>query len=551
MLNYNHESCTQMKNGVNCVIEATFGRIKTSNETVDVHINCVKSNFKLLDDVQFGYLRGVESVIWNGCQADKNLYGFGLNLLPRHSQVKSLQIEHFALGSVDKGVFDKFSILENLSLLNNFIENLSFGCFEGLKSLQSLKLSSNQLLNIATGILSDIPKLSLLEIHENSERLFIAAPQFSSNQVVNNISLAISRNSIDMELFEHLLSKSRNLSIIINKKNETQEYECEQTILNGYRRDWIVESLKLVNFKCGFIMTDVTSIKSLELNEILVHPYPGRIRLKGLESLEKLSMHLNNFGNFSSVLQIDDGSLRNLQILNLSYNQMYEFDIQVFGKCEKLERIDLVGNALSSLGNFNKDKFHILVDGNFLKCSWLQREISNAEFVFQQNFEGLNIRGLSCVLDQSLLLSDDKLPTPAAIIKLLSPKNSTLTTTNIENKNSIAVMSTIFICSLFLGIIFTFATIHIYNNKFRRQKQPFYHLLRGSLPLPATSHIRMGNVARRLPPTNYESPLFITNPGNENESTHATTDEADSPTTNTSLSEDIQNVYEEIPVRIH
>jgi hypothetical protein len=76
-------------------------------------------------------------------------------------------------------------------------------------------------------------------------------------------------------------------------------------------------------------------------------------------------------------------------------------------------------------------------------------------------------------------------------------------------------------------------------------------LLGDSLPLPATSHIRIGNGARRLPPTNYESPLFITNPGNENESTHATTDEADSSTTTTSMSTNIQNVYEEIPVRVH
>lgn len=539
-LNYNHEDCTQMKNGVNCVIEATFGRIKTSNETVDVHINCAtksNSNPKLLNDVQFAK---IEVVVWDGCQAHENLKGFGLSFLSRQSQVKNLQIEHFAVGTLDNGVFDKFSSLENLSLLNNLIENLATGCFEGLKSLRTLELRSNHLQKIAAGVLSDMPKLSSLEINEDSERLFIASTQFSSSQVVDQISLAISRNSIGIDFLEHLISKSKNLSVIINKNN-SRDFECEQTMLNGYGRNWIIESLKVENFRCGFMMSDIDSIKSLELNEILLYPYPsvGRVRLKGLSKLEKLSMHRNDLQNVSAALHIDDDSLRNLQILNLSYNRMQEFDIQIFEKCEKLEQMDLVGNALSTLGNFKrKDTFHVLVDGNVLQCSWLKNQISQAEFVFEQNFEGLNIRGLSCVLDHSS--STNKLPSPEAITKL-SPSIEK----EIERVNSIALMSIIFTCSLTLGVGLTLLSLHLYNIHCRRH-QPFYRMLHDSLPLPATSHVRRtnfrGNATRHLPPTNYECPISVY------EHQEMTSDVAESSTTMTSM--DTQNVYEEIPVKI-
>lgn len=511
-----------------CIIEAIFGRIKSSSndEMVDVLINCTNFSSIKLDSVK--QFASIERVVWNGCRAEHQLTGFGLGLLMRQSQVKFMRIEQFTMDDVGAGIFENFSSLENLEMVNNSIDTLSAECFRGMKALKVLILTGNNLRKIARGILSDLPKLSTLRIHDEDQKrgVFIDSPQLANLKVVNEVSLIINDLiPIHPNFLEHLLSHTQNFSLIIKTtKREEIERECQQTILNGFGKDWIVESLKLENFSCGFVMSDVESIKSLELNGILSHPFPGTIRLKRLTNLEQLSMHRNNFEN-STIREIlvDDEKFAKLKMLNLSNNyKMHDFDMQIVERCEEMNKIDLIGNELKSLEHFqdvtSNAIVEVFVDGNALICSWLNDKIPKASprlnLVFVSNFQGLNFRGLPCTLDEEH--EKLQLPAPEAITKVsLSPTIEN----QIEKINSIAVMSIIFTCSLTLGVALTLVTLQIYHRYFVRRQEPFYHLLRDSLPLPAVTHARRrarlsdGHIdnnlsSRELPATNYEHPIF-------------------------------------------
>lgn len=492
---------------------------------VDVLIDCTNSSRIQADNVK--KFASVERVVWNGCRAQHHrLTGFGLGYLLRQSKVIFLRVEQFNVDKVVPGTFDEFSRLENLEMVNNSIDKLPAEFFRGLKALKVLILTANHLKHIAVGYL---PKLLTLRIDEDQQNhgIFIDLWQFLNSTILNEVSLAINDLiPIQPDFLEDLLSHTKNLSIVVKTKiREEIERECQQTILNGFGKYWIVESLKLDNLHCGFVMSDVESIKSLELNKILSHPFPGTIRLKRLPNLERLSMHGNNFENFStSEILVDDEKFGKLKMLDLSNNlKMHNFDMQIVERCEKLSKINLIGNELKMLENFHDVKtvagVEVFVDENALSCSWLNDSIPKASprlnLVFVSNFQGLNFRGLPCTLDDEQQLHE-KLPLPPeAITKVsLSPSIEH----EIEQINSLAMMSIIFTCSLTLGVALTLVTLQIYHRYFVRRRQPFYHLLRDSLPLPAVAHVRRrawgsvsqtnnNFVSRELPATNYEHPI--------------------------------------------
>lgn len=545
-------NCTSTAVTNKCLIEATFGRVKSSSdETVDVLIDCTAPTRAQQDPhkQQFGT---IEAVVWNGCSArqQQHLTDFGLGLLLRHSQIKWLRIEHFAgIDSLEAGTFDKFVSLENLEIVNNSIDSLSVACFRGLSTLKTLSLTANNLKWIAASVLSDLPKLSTLHIDEKQQRLLIETPQLSNKQIVDEISLTINA-ATQLNFLEHLLSRSRNLSLIVVNWSSDQS-ECEQIMLNGYEKSWIIASLHLENLRCGFTMNDVESIKSLQLHGAVGMSYPGAIRLKGLPNLEQLVMHKNNLVNFTMF----EDELCKLSMLDLSSNyKMYDFDMQIVERCRALSTINLIGNELTMLKHFrdvsngsSNVTTSVLVDGNQLRCSWLSSEVSNASstrlnLVVAQNFQGLNFRGVPCTQDESTLQQHEKLlPPPEAITKVAPSSNDAVVLEPIEH---IATMSIISIFSLVLGVMLTLVTLKIYRKYFVQRQQPFYHLLRDSLPLPAVAHMRRrgttptGNVchidivSRDLPATNYEHPI--------SESTMSFGGELEEMFSS--------NIYEEIPV---
>lgn len=516
-----------------CVIEAGFGRVD-SNETVDVFVKCVTH-----DELLLNQFTNSDKIWWNGCKASYNLKSLGLKKIPWRSRVKHLVIENFAIGSLEAGTFDGFVALEVLSIQHNSIENLSSSCFLGLGSLRMLQMIENNLKWMDSGLLDDIPKLNALEIHD-SQQLLMANHQFRENQVVDNVKLEI--YYIEMDLLEHLFLHVRKLSIQVYFNDASG---CVLTRFNGWRKHWLVETLSLKNFNCGFVMANVESIKQLELNRVVTMTY-SEFELKNLDNLEMIALHQNSLEKISSFKF--EGNFGSLQILNFTNNSnVSAIDMRMFGRFPRLQKIDLSGNLIKKLDNLSENFQHvqICVERNSFDCSWLHSIASTKlfnNFEYEKNFENLNIHGLTCeICDQCSSENFDEQITENEM------ERSSIAIDSKENMRENYFMlkpellMIFLLSSSLLGAVISFISIRVYHKHQMLKQEPFYHLLRVSFIRPifdVGSTLRRGFkeiIARTLPPTNYEHPISYSDVTDVTEMNDVTT-------TNTS-----NNIYEEIP----
>lgn len=532
-LNYNRVDCKHTHD-TKCVIEAVFGNTLT-NDSVEAYVSC--SNQDELSRNQFSK---VDKIVWNGCQTPWNLKSLGLQKISWRNQVKHLKIEYFASGALELETFDGFLGLEVLSIQHNSIQNLSSSCFRGMKNLKALQMIENDLKWMDMGLLSDLPKLNTLEIHDSQHSL---NHQFTENQIVNTVVLDI--YYIAMDLLEHLFLHVRHLSILLKPNDDA--YGCEQTRHNGYERNWIVEELKLENFKCGFIMENVKSIKSLELIRVIQMSY-SEFELRNLENLEEISLHQNAFKNFHFFNF--GGNFNNLKLLDFSSNNLTEIDMRGFETFTNLRKINLDENFLSKLDEMNLEKFRnvkLFVNGNNFDCSWLDAIASSElflNFVYEQNVKSLNINGLSCQHNQR---SPEYISTNETLCSsyFIDPVNNEAERELLQQKEvnfmlAPEVLMIIVCAASLLGIAVSFISIYMYRRRQMSKQEPFYHLLRDSLIRPifdVRSTLRRDfkeMISRNLPPTNYEHPISESN-----------VTEMSDVVTNTN------NIYEEIPQKLY
>lgn len=535
-VDYNRVNCGHNYEN-ECVIEAVFGNFE-AGDAVDVLINC--TNHDELSPNQFSK---IDKIIWNGCHTSWNIKALGLTKISRKNQVKYLRIENFATGILVAGTFDGFSRLETLSLQLNSIENLSSRCFRGLESLKVLEMIENGIKWMDAGLLSDLPKLKALEI-VGSELLWMANHQFGENQIVDDASIEMKK--LETDLLEHFLLHARNLSISLKLNDDSF---CDQMRLDGYEKAWIVESLQLQNLRCGFVMKNLPSIKSLQLVQAVRYPFTyAGLELENLPKLEVIFLHEN-------ILQETKfhGAFDSLKFIDMSNNTLSEIDMGMFEKSfPNLRKINLNENFLSKLDGLSTTKFgniQVFVDGNNFDCSWLNDVASSKafqSFVFRRNFKSLNIDGLSC---RNRQCPEHFPPTNETFCSSLftdSADNEAQRELLMLKEDNFILRPEIFmiiVCaSGLLGTALTFISICTYHKRQLLKHKPFYHLLRDSLRPISDARSTLGRdfkeiISRNLPPTNYEHPI---------------SDSRDSHVTEmTDVAANISNIYEEIPQKLY
>lgn len=522
---YNRVDCQHSTS--DCVIDAVFGSIQ-HNGSVEVHIKC--ASHEQLSDIQFSEIEWIE---WNGCNAPENIKSLGLGKILRKRQVKSMKIEFFAVGGLESETFMGFSGLETLSLEFNSIQTLSSSCFRGLDSLKALKMIEKNLKWVDASVLSDLNKLKVLEIF-SGEHLRMANLQFRENQIVDNV--VMETFIIEMDLMEHLAAHVRNLSISMGVDEGL--IECFQSRLNGFRRDWILETLRVDGISCGFIMENVDSIKTLELNGAMRTPY-SEFKLKDLRNLQALKLHENIFENFSSFKL--EGRFDKLEVLNLANNTMTAIDMRLFEALPSLKKINLSGNSLRKLDEMNLRKFQnveLVVDGNMLDCPWLDAIASSkvfGKFVYEKNFSGLNVGGLLCLERPPQSPANETL----CLSHFIDPVNNEALLRGESESRSGPETLMIIVASFLLGAAAAFISIYLYHRRQMLNQKPFYHLLRDSFVRPISSvRITLRRdlkeiISRNLPPTNYEHPI------------------SEAVTEMTDVETDTTNIYEEIPSKLY
>lgn len=514
-----------------CSIEALFGNLLT-NTSIDVVLLCTNQS-QLSYSNQFS---AIDKIEWNGCNTPRNIKCLGLRKIPWRNSVKHLKVEKFAVTSIEAGTFDGFSELEVLSIQSNSIENILSSSFRGLQSLSLLEMIENNLKWIDAWALGDLPKLKTLDVSDR-EHLLMARHQLRENQILDNVKLNIYYLEPVEDLLEHILSHGRNVSIAVNF--DGFKTECHEVRLNGYEKQWIVESLRMENFSCGFVMENVKSVRNVELISVIQNEIFG-FRLENLPNLVKVALHENALGEMNNFKL--EGNFENLTTIDLSNNRIKVINMSLFQKLDNLKQLNLEDNFLSRLSVIGTENFMnmlLLVDGNNFDCSWLNAISSSQVFqnlVFKSNFKSMNFKGLNCQLGCDVNLeyspSNETLCSPC----FMKSVNTSAQREQLEENNFLLKpeLLMIIMCVVFaLGIFATLISIHLYHKRRDLMKQPFYHLLRDSVIRPI-SDVRntlrrdfKEVVSRKLPPTNYELPIPYE--------------------TVTEMSDLATNIYEEIP----
>jgi Leucine-rich repeat (LRR) protein len=525
------------KNSQNCLIEATFGTL-SSNESIGVFIKCTED--ALVNEKLNHQFLSVDSITWNGCRAIKNLKNFAFDIInTMRKQIKFLKIENFHMSNDFS--LNGFSQLEILHLKFNLIEKLSSTCFDGLSNLRELQMSENNLKSIDANVFSAdfMPKLKSLRIHDKN--LLMVHHQFKENQIIDDVTLEI--YNIEMDLVEHHFHHVRNLSISLSSFNEN----CAQTVFNGYEKSssWMIEHFKVDNFRCGFMMENVETIKTLELKGIIVYPYGSNdFMLKDMKNLQSLSLTHNEIVEISSAMFI--GEFDALESIDLSFNGLHDIDAELFiNSFPKLNKLNLTNNLISKIENLDRElKFQMFVDENSFNCGWIEMASiakSFANLIYTNNLQQLNINGLKCIYYYSNPVSlqqtqpdcenDNDINELAQVFQVKIAK--------LQNENFIMrpkILALILFGAFMLGFVITFLSIYTYNRRQLLKHQPFYHMLRDTLIRPMTNARESFTkdfkniILRNLPPTNYEHPI------SENRTTNQT-----------DMTEIEANIYEEIP----
>lgn len=518
-----------------CVIDAVFRNIGALHSSVEVLVNC--SNHDVLSANQFSEIDEIE---WNGCHTPKDLKALGLNKIPRKARLKTLKIEKFSVDVLsDSEMFDGFIGLETLVITNNDIKKVTLLCFRGLLRLKTLMMIENNLKYLDGEF--NLPMLKALEIHE-SQHLLMGNHQFRKNQTLDVI---LRIYDMETDLLEHLFVHARNLSISLN--DELQG--CHQSKLNGYRKDWIVESLKLENLKCGFIMENVESIVHLELNRAVEMEH-SEFHLRELPNLVTLRLHDNLLGNFSSLKLFEN--LSSLEVLDLSDNIMTEIDMRMLEIFTSLKEINLERNFLAKLSEMNLRLFEnvkFFVNGNSFGCSWLESIASSkafSNFIYDNSFKSLNVNGLSCQQNNQEHTDSFTINKTRCASHFIDPAvkiEAQRDLTKLKENNFILepeVLMIIVWVAFLLGLAIALLSIYLYRKRQILKQAPFYHLLRDSLARPiADVQITLRRdfkeiISRNLPPTNYEHPISDSNV-----------------TEMTDVAANTSNIYEEIPAKLY
>lgn len=513
-----------------CLIEATFGNLASTNESIDVLVNCTTMS----TSYRYNQFSQFNMVVWNGCYATKDLKYFGLRkiMLASRKQVRHLKVEKFISSTIESGTFEGFTQLEVLNIQSNSIQNLSASCFSGLESLLELRLIANSLKWISAQVMSKLPKLNLLAIDDAelsmTNRLFgeKEEEESSSRKMVGHVSMKIYH--IGMDLVEHLFHHVRNLSISLTSSDDFigMDY-CELTRFNGYEKAWIVENLKLENHRCGFVMENVDSLRTLELKRVILHPISSfafnDFKLKNLQNLTAIVLNHNELTEVTQ--SIFEGAFNSLTALDISFNRLPEIDMSIFKlSFPKLKRIDLRYNSIRWLNNVqgiddDDDNIQLLVDMNDFDCVWLMHKVTwtSSVFNYTKRFNSLNVNGLECTFHYTELTTGK----PYGEISTLPNDYYYRKYITLQQENYIlrpnALLS--IICGfVLLTFIVTFVAIYLYHrHRLLSKREPFYHMLRDSLIQPfavareTIAREFKGVFFRNLPATNYELPISDTN----------------------------------------
>ncbi|XP_028614924.1 leucine-rich repeat-containing G-protein coupled receptor 5 isoform X3 [Grammomys surdaster] len=249
--------------------------------------------------------------------------------------LKVLMLQNNQLRQVPEEALQNLRSLQSLHLHNNRIHSLGKKCFDGLHSLETLDLNYNNLDEFPTAI-KTLSNLKELGFHSNNirsipERAFIGNPSLITIHFYDNPI-----QFVGISAFQHL-PELRTLTL--NGASQITEFPD----LTGTAT---LESLTLTGAKISSLPQTVCdqlrNLQVLDLSYNLLEDLPS---LSGCQKLQKIDLQHNE------IYEIKGDTfqqLLNLRALNLAWNKIAIIHPDAFSTLPSLIKLDLSSNLLSS-----------------------------------------------------------------------------------------------------------------------------------------------------------------------------------------------------------
>lgn len=206
----------------------------------------------------------------------------------------------------------------------------------------------------------------------------------------------IKSNGIKIHLQNNLVFMDNNQQkIFINKFNNVNNNDRKLMLINDYLNEICTKNGSLDNPKDNFFCQNLIQINSFDLSNNKLTKLPFKIILT--RNLTSLNLSSNAFKNLEA---FDDET--NLELLDLSNNQIATIDIDVFKSFPHLKHLNLNSNQLKKINIFAFDLNNQLID---LKLSNNQLDDDSIEFLlFSSSL--VNLEQLDLSFNKLTRLSD-------------------------------------------------------------------------------------------------------------------------------------------------
>lgn len=324
------------------------------------------------------------------------------------------------------------SVME-LNLVNNDIIFIADNAFEGMSQLKELHLSNNQITTLNPKVFYYLIEITYIELDGNhiealDENLFQNnrqlrevnlsknklhhVPKYIFKSVVEEITLYIEYNYI--ETFTEEIPNVKKVYLTGNKIEElriprdVQQLKLENSKVKTIQvtEETILTELILKNNS----LTDISNLGKLKNLEILdlsnnqIQYLQPQVFQK-LNKLKSLRLHECQITTVDTIIFT---YLIELQILDLSGNKLNNFDLQQLAPLQHLETLNLEHCGLNQLNvpmiqNQLPALKEIAIDGNNWDCGYLRelvielRKRKIKRYVVEPVLNGSNVEGIGCI----------------------------------------------------------------------------------------------------------------------------------------------------------
>lgn len=225
------------------------------------------------------------------------------------------------LNSIEENAFANLQQLEMLILAHGELTSLPKKVFQHNRMLKIISLNGNKLESIDSEVFVGLDDLTKLELPENNLKVFDFKSLKASVIVMNNNSLT------DLTINEHC-------NTMYASNNEIQTI----TVLGNN-----LSKLSVINNKIRDI-NNITKAKNLTSLSLGSNPLEPNTTFSSLTSLEELMLQ----STFLNLTENTFADLKQLKILDLSYNNLTEANFRILGSLNSLQVLSYVGNQIAS-----------------------------------------------------------------------------------------------------------------------------------------------------------------------------------------------------------